>query len=137
MPTPTGKILSVDEEAQLLQPIDDYIGKIQQKVDALRADGTTRIVSLQTLIDNTKNDRVLTKAERDEEIAAPSREEDAESTAEHGKNKALEQKLPDDLPARRANRSADRKLTRARGAAGGEHRSVMSSGGAATPVAGC
>ena len=69
MPTPTGKILSVDEEAQLLQPIDDYIGKIQQKVDALRADGTTRIVSLQTLIDNTKNDRVLTKAERDEEIA--------------------------------------------------------------------
>ncbi len=69
MPTPTGKILSVDEEAQLLQPIDDYIGKIQQKVDALRADGTTRIVSLQTLIDNTKNDRVLTKAEREEEIA--------------------------------------------------------------------
>ena len=69
MPTPTGKILSVDEEAQLLQPIDDYIGKIQQKVDALRADGTTRIVSLTTLIDNTKNDRVLTKAEREEEIA--------------------------------------------------------------------
>ena len=29
-------ILSVDEEAKLLQPIDEYVGKIQEQIDALR-----------------------------------------------------------------------------------------------------
>ena len=68
MPTVSGKILSVEEETKLLQPIDSYVNEIQKKVDDLRADGTTRIVELQSSIDATKNDRVLTKAERDEAI---------------------------------------------------------------------
>ena len=62
MPTVSGKILSVEEETKLLQPIDSYVNEIQKKVDDLRADGTTRIVELQSSIDATKNDRVLTKA---------------------------------------------------------------------------
>lgn len=68
MPTVSGKILSVEEETKLLQPIDSYVNEIQKKVDDLRADGTTRIVELQSSIDATKNDRVLTKAECDEAI---------------------------------------------------------------------
>ena len=39
-------ILSVDEEERLLAPIDEYVGSIQQKVNALRADGTD-IITLQ------------------------------------------------------------------------------------------
>nr|WP_073296178.1 galactoside ABC transporter permease [Parolsenella massiliensis] len=69
MAAPSGKILSVDEETALLQPIDEYVSNIQHKIDELRADGTSRIGELQTSIDVTKGDRVLTKAERDEAIA--------------------------------------------------------------------
>ena len=65
MPTASGKILSVEEETKLLQPIDEYVSKIQHKIDELRADGTTRIVELQSSIDAAKSDRVLTKDERD------------------------------------------------------------------------
>ena len=69
MAAPSGKILSIEEETKLLQPIDEYVSKIQHKIDELRADGTTRVIELQTSIDIAKNDRVLTRAERDEAIA--------------------------------------------------------------------
>ena len=65
MAAPSGKILSIEEETKLLQPIDEYVSKIQHKIDELRADGTTRVVELQTSIDIAKNDRVLTRAERE------------------------------------------------------------------------
>ena len=58
------KILSVEDETKLIQPIDEYVSAIQKKIDGLRADGTNRVVELQTSIDNTKNDRVLTKGEQ-------------------------------------------------------------------------
>ena len=58
------KILTVEDETKLIQPIDEYVSAIQKKVDGLRADGTNRVVELQTSIDNTKNDRVLTKGEQ-------------------------------------------------------------------------
>ena len=69
MAASSGKILSIEEETKLLQPIDEYVSKIQHKIDELRADGTTRVVELQTSIDIAKNDRVLTRVERDEAIA--------------------------------------------------------------------
>lgn len=69
MAAPSGKILSIDDEAKLIQPIDEYVSTIQSKVDELRAEGTTKVVALQTSIDVTKSDRVLTKVERDEAIA--------------------------------------------------------------------
>ena len=69
MAAPSGKILSIDDEAKLIQPIDEYVSTIQSKVDELRAEGTTKVVALQTNIDVAKSDRVLTKAERDEAIA--------------------------------------------------------------------
>ena len=58
------KILSVEEETKLIQPIDEYVSAIQKKIDGLRADGTNRVVELQSSIDSTKNDRVLTKGEQ-------------------------------------------------------------------------
>lgn len=69
MAASSGKILSVEDETKLIQPIDEYVSNIQREVDELRAEGTTRIVALQTSIDNAKNDHVLTKTERAETIA--------------------------------------------------------------------
>ena len=69
MPTATGKILSMEDEMQLIQPIDEYVSAIQKKVDGLRAEGTNKIVALQSSIDATKGDRVLSKAEQEQAIA--------------------------------------------------------------------
>mgnify|MGYP000382426675 CR=1 FL=1 len=38
-------ILSAEEEARLLKPIDEYVGKIQSQIDALRWDGSDKIRS--------------------------------------------------------------------------------------------
>lgn len=67
-------ILSADEELALRQPIDDYIGGIQAKIDALRADGTSKAVAIQSKIDATKRDKALTKDERARRIAAEQEE---------------------------------------------------------------
>ena len=79
-----GKILTADQEMQLRQPIDDYVGKIQKKIDGLRVDGTDRVVYLQNTIDNTKRDRTLTKGEKENRISA--------LKAEVNKAKAVEEK---------------------------------------------
>ena len=59
-----GVILSVDEEERLLAPIDEYIGSIQQKVNALRVDGTDKVVSLTTHMAVVKENANYTKAEK-------------------------------------------------------------------------
>lgn len=43
-------ILSVEEEAKLLQPIDEYVGKIQDQIDALRVDGTDQVNNISNCI---------------------------------------------------------------------------------------
>ncbi|MER2151915.1 MAG: galactoside ABC transporter permease, partial [Candidatus Limivicinus sp.] len=57
-------ILSVDEEDLLLEPIDNYIASIQQKVNALRADGTDQVVSLTTHMAVVKENANYTKEEK-------------------------------------------------------------------------
>lgn len=57
-------ILSVDEEAKLLQPIDEYVGKIQEQIDALRVEGSDRVNSLKNQIAITKEDKNLSKEEQ-------------------------------------------------------------------------
>ena len=57
--------LTAEQEMQLRQPIEEYVGEIQKKIDSLRADGTNRVVALQNSIDATKRDRSLTKDERE------------------------------------------------------------------------
>ena len=50
------KILTAEQETKLRQPIDDYIGKIQEQIDGLRKDGTDQVVALQNTIDGVKRD---------------------------------------------------------------------------------
>ena len=81
--------LTAEQEMQLRQPIEDYVGEIQKKIDSLRADGTNRVVALQNNIDATKRDRSLTKEERENRIAA--------NSAEMEKAKAVEAKNKDEI----------------------------------------
>ncbi len=62
------KILTAEQEQQLRQPIEDYVGKIQEKIDDLRADGTNRVVALQNNIDTLKRDRSIQKEEKENRI---------------------------------------------------------------------
>ena len=60
----TNAILSVEEEDKLRQPIDEYVGKIQAKIDELRKDGTDVVVNLNNHIQLVKEDRNYTKEEQ-------------------------------------------------------------------------
>ena len=62
-------ILTAEQEMKLRQPIEDYVGKIQKKIDSLRADGTDKIVEIQNLMDSMKRDRTLTKGEKESRLA--------------------------------------------------------------------
>ena len=68
------KILTAEQEAQLLQPIDEYVGAIQKKIDALRAEGTDKIIEIQDTIDSLKRDRIYTAQEKSEKIQALNKE---------------------------------------------------------------
>ena len=63
------KILTVEQEMELRKPIEDYVGKIQEKIDSLRVDGTDKIVALQSVIDSAKKDKSLTSGERENRIS--------------------------------------------------------------------
>ena len=76
------KILTAEQERQLRQPIDAYVGGIQEKIDALRANGTSRVVELQSSLDDLKRDRIYTQEEKAGRRAA--------LTAELEKAKAVE-----------------------------------------------
>ncbi len=58
------KTLTAEQEMKLRQPIEDYVGKIQEKIDSLRADGTNRVVALQNNIDAIKRDRSISRRKR-------------------------------------------------------------------------
>ena len=58
------KILTAEQEAKLRQPIDEYVGGIQEKINALRADGTDQVVDIQNQLDNLKRDRIYTAQEK-------------------------------------------------------------------------
>lgn len=62
-------ILTAEQEMKLRQPIEDYVGKIQGKIDGLRADGTDKVLSLQNQMDRVKKDRSLTSQEKEAETA--------------------------------------------------------------------
>ena len=79
-------ILTAEQEKKLRQPIDDYVGKIQEKIDRLRADGKDRVISLQNRMDGLKRDRSLTSQEKAAEMAKD-REELEKARAVEEKNK--------------------------------------------------
>ena len=86
------KILTAEQEIALRQPIDDYVGGIQKKIDALRADGTAKVITYENMIDGLKRDRTLSKAEKTTKIAEITKDLDAAKEVEN-KNKAEIDKL--------------------------------------------
>ena len=76
------KILTAEEERKLRQPIDDYVGKIQEKIDSLRVDGTDKVVALQNRIDGIKRDRNYTKPEKEDIIGKLRKEVDQAKAVE-------------------------------------------------------
>ena len=69
MTTDNTKILTAEQESQLRQPIDDYVGGIQAKIDALRADGTDKVIELLDSIDTLKRDKIYTQQEKEAKLA--------------------------------------------------------------------
>lgn len=92
MANENSKILTAEQEMQLRQPIEDHIGKIQEKIDSLRLDGTDQVISLQNTIDAIKRDRTATKEEKDKKIAALQTEMEKAKSVE-AKNKEEISKL--------------------------------------------
>lgn len=68
------KILSTEDEQQLLQPITDYVDGIQNKIDALRKDGANQVLALRRHMQQVKEDKNNTKAEKKEKIASDKKE---------------------------------------------------------------
>lgn len=74
MANENSKILTAEQELKLRQPIDDYVGKIQEQIDSLREEGTHKVLALQDAIDSVKRDKSLTKEEKDVKIASHTKE---------------------------------------------------------------
>ena len=86
MSTENEKILSIDDEQKLLAPIDEYVGNIQEKIDALRVDGTDRITYLNNHIAIIKENANYTKAEK-ASLIARDKEELVKAKAVEAQNK--------------------------------------------------
>ncbi len=80
-------ILSFEEEQKLLEPIDSYVGAILEQVNALRADGTDKVIALNNHIAIIRENAIYSKAEKKTIIAAD-REELAKAKKVEAQNKA-------------------------------------------------
>lgn len=81
-------ILSAEEEAILLKPIDEYVGKIQDQIDALRVDGSDKVNSLKNQIAIAKEDKNLSKEQQNKIIEECNKElEKAKATESANKQK--------------------------------------------------
>ena len=85
-------ILTAEQEDKLRQSIDEYVGSIQTKIDALRADGSDKVAEIQANLDSLKRDRIYTQQEKDS-IASGWRKELEKAKAVEAKNKAEVSKL--------------------------------------------
>ena len=77
------KILTAEQELKLRQPIDEYVGGIQAKIDALRVDGTDRVIDIQSTLDNLKRDRIYTAKEKEARAAQLKKELEAAKAVEN------------------------------------------------------
>lgn len=82
------RILTMDEELALRQPIDEHIGKIQARIDALREDGTHKVIEYTEEIDAVKADKIYSKQEKESRLSqlkaglAKAKEVEAKNKAE-------------------------------------------------------
>ena len=67
-------IISAEEEAKLLKPINEYVEKIQKKIDVLRVDGSDKVNDLKNQIAIAKENKNLSKIQRDKIIANSKKE---------------------------------------------------------------
>ena len=86
------KILTSEQEAQLLAPIDEHVGAIQEKINALRLNGTDKVLDIQNSLENLKRDRIYT-AEEKQKRAAELKKELEKAKEVEAKNKAEVAKL--------------------------------------------
>ena len=91
-------ILSAEAEAALLKPIDEYVGKIQKQIDALRVDGSDKVRSLKNHIAIAKEDKNLTKEERAKIIAKDKADLEKAKSVES----AIRIRYPSSFPMQRA-----------------------------------
>ena len=92
MATDKTKILTAEQEQQLRQPIDEYVGGIQEKINALREEGTDKVIDLQSAIDNLKRDKIYTQQEKEARLAQY-RKELEQAKAVEAQNKGEVDKL--------------------------------------------
>lgn len=85
-------ILTTEQESKLRQSIDEYVGSIQEKIDALRVDGTDKVLKIQSDLESLKRDRIYTQKEKNE-IAAREKAELQKAKAVEAKNKGEISKL--------------------------------------------
>ena len=57
--------LSAEQEAKLRQPMDEYVGRIQEQINALRKDGTDQVIEIQSTLDSLKRDKIYTAQEKE------------------------------------------------------------------------
>ncbi len=81
------KILTAEQERELRRPIDDYVGGIQEQINALRKDGTDRVIDIQSALDSLKRDRIYTAQEKEARRAKLQKElEQAKAVEAKNKN---------------------------------------------------
>ena len=62
-------ILTAEQESKLRQPIDEYVGAIQEQINDLRKDGTDRVIDIQGALDSLKRDKIYTAQEKEKRRA--------------------------------------------------------------------
>lgn len=80
-------ILSVEQQEELLCPISEHVAAIQEKIDALRVEGTDKVLSLRRHMELIRNDRNFSKAEK-ADIVAEDKKALKAALAVEAKNKA-------------------------------------------------
>ena len=88
-------ILTAEEEQELLKPIDEYVEKIQDKINELRLEGTDQIIALNNHMAVVRENANYTKEEKTA-IIAEDRKALAKAKAVEEKNKPEVKKLIDD-----------------------------------------
>jgi methyl-galactoside transport system permease protein len=88
-------MLSVEEEAKLLKPIDEYVGKIQTQIDALRVDGSDKVRSLKNHIAITKENKNLSSDEKNKIIASDKAELEKAKSVEAANKEQISKLIAD------------------------------------------
>ena len=88
-------IISAEEEAKLLKPINEYVEKIQKKIDMLRVDGSDKVNDLKNQIAIAKENKNLSKVQRDKIIANSKKELESAKRVEEANKEEIKKLIPE------------------------------------------